>query len=233
MRRHLTFFVAVAFATFFVACEGMNVPDGPDGSDAGILDADAEANPGIVVSPEVEAQYGADYKFFGAGAVAKAGEVELTTGAPVVRSIGKDETDQFHFYTGVWKRYDVVVRPAAGDVDLYTHAGEEISEDDYTCSPGIEGNGQENCSTFGATSGEYYAMIKGVEASVYAILLVETSTDCHVGDVGDQPYCTETCPCGLGQGDCASDAECATGLSCTVDGGDEFGLDPDVDVCTY
>ncbi len=233
MHRHLTLFVVIATATFFIACEGIT-PDGQDGTEAGILTGDVAQNPEIIIDPEVQAEYGSEYKWFdGDGAVAKAGEIELTAGAAVVRAVDKDDTDRFHFYTDNLKRYDVIVRPAAGDADLYTHAGEGISEDEHTCAPAVPGNDQEACATYGATSGEYYAMVKGAEASVYAILLVESPADCHVGDPGDGGFCSELCPCGFGQGECASNAECATGLSCTPDAGDDFGLDADTDVCTY
>ncbi len=233
MRRHLTLIAVIATATFFVACEGVPL-DGPDGSDSGIQSGEVGMNPEIIVAPEVEAQYGADYKFLdGDGAAAKSGEIELTAGTPVVRSVAKDDTDRFHWYTDSLKRYDIIVRPAAGDADLYAHAGENISEDDYTCAPAVAGNDQESCSNYGATTGEYYAMVKGAEASVYAILVVESPADCHVGDPGDAVFCSEQCPCGFGQGECASSAECATGLSCTPDAGADFGLDADADVCTY
>ena len=233
MRRHLTLFAVIATATFFIACDGITV-DGQDGTDAGILSGEVGLNPEIIVDPEVEAVYGADYKFLdGDGAAAKSGEIELTAGTPLVRSVAKDDTDRFHWYTDSLKRYDIIVRPAAGDADLYTHAGEGISEDDHTCAPVIEGNDQESCSNYGATHGEYYAMVKGAEASVYAILVVESPSDCHVDNPGEAAFCSEPCPCGFGQGDCSSSAECATGLHCEPDVGDDFGLDATTDVCVY
>lgn len=233
MRRHFTLFVVIATATYFIACEGFD-PDGQDGSEAGLVVGDIAQHPEIIVDPEVEAQYGSEYKWFdGDGAVAKSGEIELTVGTPLVRAVDKDATDRFHWYTDNLKRYDIIVRPAAGDADLYTHHDEAISEDEYSCAPAIAGNDQETCANNGATHGEYYAMVKGAEASVYAILVVESPSDCHVGVAGEGGFCSELCPCGFSQGECASNAECATGLHCTPDAGGDFGMDPSVDVCTY
>ncbi len=48
------------------------------------------------------------------------------------------------------------------------------------------------------------------------------------GDFCSTPGCG---PCGIGQGDCDSDAECAPGLRCVQDIGPQFGFGPRVDVC--
>jgi hypothetical protein len=49
---------------------------------------------------------------------------------------------------------------------------------------------------------------------------------------GDQEgYCTYGCPCGVGEGDCDEDLECEDGLSCILDQGGRYGLDPLHDVC--
>ena len=48
---------------------------------------------------------------------------------------------------------------------------------------------------------------------------------------GDFDYCAVCGPCPQGEGDCDSDAECATGLTCRDDIGPQFGWDPMVDVC--
>ncbi len=49
---------------------------------------------------------------------------------------------------------------------------------------------------------------------------------------GSGRFCTDCGPCGEGQGDCDSDAECATGLTCANNVGESFGFGPKVDVCT-
>lgn len=50
---------------------------------------------------------------------------------------------------------------------------------------------------------------------------------------GEWQYCsTQGCgPCGVGKGDCDSDADCAAGLVCASNTGAKYGLPPDMDVC--
>lgn len=51
--------------------------------------------------------------------------------------------------------------------------------------------------------------------------------------VGDWGYCSRLgCgPCGSGQGDCDTDADCASGLVCASNAGAKYGLPADMDVC--
>jgi hypothetical protein len=49
--------------------------------------------------------------------------------------------------------------------------------------------------------------------------------------LGHANYCPENGPCQIGQGDCDSDRECASGLVCKHDVGAKYGLSPDIDVC--
>jgi hypothetical protein len=59
----------------------------------------------------------------------------------------------------------------------------------------------------------------------------DCGTGC-VGQNGDQNgYCTPGCPCAEGEGDCDSDADCQAGLSCRLDMGGRYGIDPLHDVC--
>ena len=48
---------------------------------------------------------------------------------------------------------------------------------------------------------------------------------------GHGRFCTECGPCGAGEGDCDSDAECAAGLTCVDNAGAQFGFPAAVDVC--
>ncbi len=48
---------------------------------------------------------------------------------------------------------------------------------------------------------------------------------------GHGRFCTECGPCGMGQGDCDRNSECAAGLSCIDNRGADFGFPPAVDVC--
>lgn len=67
----------------------------------------------------------------------------------------------------------------------------------------------------------------------------ETGADCGgscgtcsscVGVPGASTFCNG-CQCGSGQGDCDSNAECASGLTCATDNGPLFGLPTGYDVC--
>lgn len=49
---------------------------------------------------------------------------------------------------------------------------------------------------------------------------------------GHYDYCQVFGDCGIGEGDCDSDRECASGLTCEHDVGGEYGFKSDVDVCT-
>jgi len=50
---------------------------------------------------------------------------------------------------------------------------------------------------------------------------------------GDWDYCSDPAcgPCAAGQGDCDSDAECASGLFCAFNAGEQYGLPSTLDVC--
>jgi hypothetical protein len=48
---------------------------------------------------------------------------------------------------------------------------------------------------------------------------------------GDANYCRDCGPCGVGQGDCDADAECAEGTACHSNVGARYGLPADYDVC--
>ena len=55
--------------------------------------------------------------------------------------------------------------------------------------------------------------------------------NCHKGSKFGWDYCTAACPCGTGEGDCDSDAECKSGLKCKHDVGSSYGVTSTVDVC--
>lgn len=56
---------------------------------------------------------------------------------------------------------------------------------------------------------------------------------CGGANGDNEGYCSASCPCAEGEGDCDSDSECLTGLSCRFNQGAVFGapLDPTDDVC--
>lgn len=51
------------------------------------------------------------------------------------------------------------------------------------------------------------------------------------GSSGGWAFCTETCPCEIGEGDCDNDSQCLPGLVCKDDIGANYGWDSTMDVC--
>jgi hypothetical protein len=58
-----------------------------------------------------------------------------------------------------------------------------------------------------------------------------TGGGCHSGSPGGATYCSSSCPCDDGFGDCDSNAECASGTTCVNDVGPNYGWASWVDVC--
>ncbi len=48
---------------------------------------------------------------------------------------------------------------------------------------------------------------------------------------GHGRYCRDCGPCAVEQGDCDGDGQCAAGLRCAKDVGDQYGYGPNIDVC--
>jgi V8-like Glu-specific endopeptidase len=57
------------------------------------------------------------------------------------------------------------------------------------------------------------------------------ASSCHVGSNGGWSYCSTSCPCDNGEGDCDSDAECNSGTECVDNVGANYGWASTVDVC--
>jgi hypothetical protein len=58
-----------------------------------------------------------------------------------------------------------------------------------------------------------------------------TRESCHRVSLYHSDYCTSSCPCSEGEGDCDRDSQCAPGLRCRHNVGAAYGLAPRVDVC--
>jgi lysozyme len=56
-------------------------------------------------------------------------------------------------------------------------------------------------------------------------------SSCHAGDLYDWTYCSASCPCAAGEGDCDEDDECQPGLTCVHNVGASYGVLSSVDVC--
>ncbi len=59
----------------------------------------------------------------------------------------------------------------------------------------------------------------------------EGALKCNGGTNGDTNYCSDTCTCSQGEGDCDDDANCTGGTVCCPAKGLQFGLPTKVDVC--
>ncbi len=72
----------------------------------------------------------------------------------------------------------------------------------------------------------------GLEASTD--VCVTPTPDACQKQVGDWGFCSDPAcgPCTEGQGDCDTKQECATGLQCSFNAGEQFGLPANMDVCT-
>lgn len=55
-------------------------------------------------------------------------------------------------------------------------------------------------------------------------------TSCHTAPLWDGNYCSVSCKCNIGEGDCDSNYECNTGY-CAYDVGAKYGQYPTIDVC--
>ena len=62
---------------------------------------------------------------------------------------------------------------------------------------------------------------------------VQDAIDCGPFDPsdGDSGFCTSSCKCDAGEGDCDSDSQCKSGLTCIDDIGDRVGLPSNYDLC--
>ena len=72
---------------------------------------------------------------------------------------------------------------------------------------------------------------QAVSADEVASVEQDITALCHQGVNGDENYCTSTCKCGIGEGDCDGSTQCTAGLTCLFNIGSLYGLDPGDDVC--
>ncbi len=80
------------------------------------------------------------------------------------------------------------------------------------------------------------AVIDGALASYYSSVSqwLDPTTGgggCHVGSIGTANYCSASCPCDDGEGDCDSNSECVSGTTCVSNVGPNYGWASWVDVC--
>jgi hypothetical protein len=97
--------------------------------------------------------------------------------------------------------------------------GEGDCEDDHDCGGSLEC--QDN-------SGFAVGLPSNYDICVYP---VAPGCEPYRPEVDDPAFCTTTCPCDLGQGDCDTDAECRAGLVCDLNSGAEFGKPASFGMC--
>ncbi|MCD6398639.1 MAG: hypothetical protein J7L08_01855, partial [Candidatus Aenigmarchaeota archaeon] len=59
-------------------------------------------------------------------------------------------------------------------------------------------------------------------------------SSCHKGSPGSWSYCSDTCKCNAGEGDCdytGTDRQCVAGTVCVKDVGAKYGWSSRIDVC--
>jgi len=111
---------------------------------------------------------------------------------------------------------------------------ELLGTDDYcqVCGPCEEGKGDcdrdDDCAD-GLICASNVGADYGFDPSI-DVCQVDDPGVCEL-DPGDPDYCEVCGPCGDGEGDCDSDSECTTGLTCVADVGEDYGWASEVDVC--
>jgi hypothetical protein len=127
----------------------------------------------------------------------------------------------------------------AWDVDVCQQRSEEecselIGSDNYcsVCGPCPEGlgdcDGHDDCEAgliCANNVGDEYGWDPTID-----VCEVGSEEDC-AELIGDWDYCVICGPCEDGEGDCDSISECAVGLTCVDDVGEEYGWDAATDVC--
>ena len=63
------------------------------------------------------------------------------------------------------------------------------------------------------------------------IELRQPKAECGLGGNGSYNFCTVSCPCDAGEGDCDSNEECSAGTYCAWDVGPDYGMQEGTDVC--
>jgi len=107
----------------------------------------------------------------------------------------------------------------------YENEGDCDTEID--CKPGLDCKGTRT-HDFGGGRPE----ISGMRAVDICIRKPVEEVGCsHHGEIYSWGYCSESCPCKEGEGDCDSDRECELGLKCIQDAGKNYDVDFNVDVC--
>ena len=121
-----------------------------------------------------------------------------------------------------------VVAGAAGDttfrIELTHECHSQAPGGASFCTPGCPcSEGQGDCDTNADCAGDLRCVQNNGAQFGFAASLDMCVRACHNWQTaGSATYCTPSCPCGDGLGDCDSDADCAGGLICIRQSGTDF-----------
>lgn len=98
--------------------------------------------------------------------------------------------------------------------------------------------GNEYIRIRGAVRNSYQVKVFGYEGGGYTVTYEKSSggtpppSDCHQSSPGSYNYCSSSCQCAEGEGDCdEGQNQCQSGLTCATDVGPSYGWESWVDVC--
>lgn len=149
-------------------------------------------------------------------------------------SLSSGGTQAHSFSMSSAKAYDILVYrlSGTGNVDLYGRAGTPPTLTSYDCGPQEPAGDPEHCLHETTSSGTYHILLHADGgAATYRVYVIESDAFCHSGEPGSLSHCSTSCICGWSLGDCDSDSECASGLTCVADVGADYGWSSTVDVC--
>lgn len=145
-------------------------------------------------------------------------------------TVGTEKHYSFTVIAG--QRYDIVLRPSAGDTDLYTGDDPSIGLSNFDCRPYLNGTVEEVCTLTPTSSGTQYVMVHVYSGTAdWNLWVIESDTGCHSGSAGSANHCAATCRCGYELGHCDDDDECGGGLECVANAGGAYGWGSTVGVC--
>lgn len=103
---------------------------------------------------------------------------------------------------------------------------------DFCSTTCLCANGEGDCDSDAECENGYCAADIGAQFGCAAeVDICQPFPGCHTSRPGSPTFCSQSCPCDAGEGDCDSDLECATGTYCRADVGANYGWDASVDVC--
>ena len=143
---------------------------------------------------------------------------------------------------GAWSEYKITTTPNDSqltvrltglnqDADLYVRSGSRPSVNQFDCRPFTPDTAAETCNLTVTGNQVYYIGVSGFAAGTTQFTLGVEVQSTNGLLSGHFDFCTDTQPCAQGEGDCDSDRQCQSGLSCRNDVGATYGFDPIVDVC--